>query len=129
VSKAGEIRTLPKTSLPVAVLRVAKGRIPYEPDRVKAYVFHITALAIFVVVERSFGLGDLIKMTDAPPVVTLDLVCRSNPQHCRLDELDKYQRVRSHGSASKFVVESSFLGVPSLSQLFVCSFTSRLHPS
>ena len=28
VSKAGEIRTLPKTSLPVAVLRVAKGRIP-----------------------------------------------------------------------------------------------------
>jgi hypothetical protein len=41
VSKAGEIRTLPKTSLPVAVLRVAKGRIPCEPDRVKAYVFHI----------------------------------------------------------------------------------------
>jgi len=28
VSKAGGIRTLPKTSLPVAVLRVAKGRIP-----------------------------------------------------------------------------------------------------
>jgi hypothetical protein len=28
VSKAGEIRTLPKTSLPVAVLRVAKRRIP-----------------------------------------------------------------------------------------------------
>jgi hypothetical protein len=27
MSKAGEIRTLPKTSLPVAVLRVAKGRI------------------------------------------------------------------------------------------------------
>jgi hypothetical protein len=29
VSKVGEIRTLPKTSLPVAVLRVAKGRIPF----------------------------------------------------------------------------------------------------
>jgi hypothetical protein len=28
VSKAGEIRTLPITSLPVAVLRVAKRRIP-----------------------------------------------------------------------------------------------------
>jgi hypothetical protein len=28
MSKAGEIRTLPKPSLPVAVLRVAKGRIP-----------------------------------------------------------------------------------------------------
>jgi hypothetical protein len=28
VSKAGGIRTLPKTSLPVAVLRVAKGQIP-----------------------------------------------------------------------------------------------------
>jgi hypothetical protein len=28
VSKVGEIRTLLKTSLPVAVLRVAKGRIP-----------------------------------------------------------------------------------------------------
>jgi hypothetical protein len=28
VSKAGDIRTLLKTSLPVAVLRVAKGRIP-----------------------------------------------------------------------------------------------------
>jgi hypothetical protein len=28
VSKAGEIRTLPKTSLPVDVLRVAKGWIP-----------------------------------------------------------------------------------------------------
>jgi hypothetical protein len=41
VSKVGEIRTLPKPSLPVAVLRVAKGRIPREPDRVKACVFHI----------------------------------------------------------------------------------------
>jgi hypothetical protein len=38
MSKAGEIRTLPKTSLPVAVLKVAKGRIPKKPDRVKAYM-------------------------------------------------------------------------------------------
>jgi hypothetical protein len=44
VSKAREIRTLPKTSLPVAVLRVAKRRIHKEPDRVKAYVFHIALL-------------------------------------------------------------------------------------
>jgi hypothetical protein len=29
VSKAGEIRTLSKTSLPVAALRVAKGPMPY----------------------------------------------------------------------------------------------------
>jgi hypothetical protein len=41
VSKAGEITKLPKTSLLVAVLRVAKGRAFHEPDRVQIYVFRI----------------------------------------------------------------------------------------